>query len=665
VVSFCFDAETMIAFEKAALTDVFLDFHQIPRLEVKGPLLFSDEGGTFEKTVKPFVLGHIDVRTMKRESGSQESCLHSFLNTTYLMSLRWPPQKMGISLLNNGSEMIKFPRGSRFGKVCDLWWFSSDRHSLYAVFLKSSQNSLYGRWPPRDDDTYRDCPVGVLRNAFPLVHPHIEEILPKNLCSDLLAIRKNPSISQREHEFMEYIKVRPTPPDQTERLVAFKCLRSENEVLKKLCADDELESKEKDREYIRIWDLIICDADEKKQRLWSWVYFMGFPRPILFMDCCCCFKKGCSSPKIIDMTQLVTGLVRMRELGVDGRWSPEKILETCLDIVLSCCPSEWRARAKEEVTICPLARRLFLSAKGCHYFLQAVPMAMRKMLDLTHVSGLDLPCKWDVYPPKGPRRNVMWLQGDGTWKPSSPVMRFSVKNTKFSREVRNSLGLDSLEDVNWADLKMHELLLLRGQEVGKGFKEIPEPEIPCSLPAVREEEEEALQQTRAQTEMAKEMEKDPGDPLDFSVPPEDILKQSIEKKNQEAREKRKERRKGSVVYAFLDKKSNLKGNPLASQESISTVSEDKPKNTPGKKLSRVRVQTCLKKDDNDRGFLRDSQMVMDFVKKQCDDGDLFPEKTPQVSVSKSLRGTVRCMKKALRREERVREKDAVSKLFGV
>jgi len=444
----------MVEFAEPPVPDLYLDFERLPKLIIKDTLWFEHRGETYEDTLRPHIheRSHLEIRAIDGGAIFRDTCVEDFVNTVYLIGLQWPVQTHCLVLLNapnstrtsDGSKVV----GRRF---CDIWWFSHDRHTLYSVM--HTMPTLQSRWPPRDDDIYASSPVGVARGVFPLVPRYVCELMPRSLLKDLFVLRSTMNATESEHKLLQYIRVPIAPPVRSVRTVFVH----ESSSLHGWSLDSE-ESTVTDSDYEDLWD--VSEAEDTYVGLWRWTYCFGISTPLLMRE-----RYREEVPNYLDFTEPIVGLVRMRDMGLDPKMGPFKLLEHCLSIVLDCCPPEWQAEARTGVLICPSSRKILVTAKSCHCLLRAVPMSLRVILGLTHSSGVDFPCKWGVNIASGPGRLVMWTKSDDDAELEVAAPRkYPVKNTRFSRSVRDMVGTRDLQELTWADLKAYEVLVGRVPE---------------------------------------------------------------------------------------------------------------------------------------------------------------------------------------------------------
>jgi len=458
-----------VEFADPPIPGAYLDFQRLPKLVIKDALYFEHRDERYEDTLRPHLFGkpHLEIRAIDGNSMFRETCLEAFVNTVYWSGLQWPVQMNCVVLLNAPNTTRTVDGRSVGGRHCDVWWFGHDRHSLYSVV--PATQGFQSRWPPRDDDVYRGSPVGVARGVFPLVPAGVRELLPKSLLHEILASRSADHMSEREHRLLRYIHVPTEPP---ERSVRAMFIREGEEDTERSWEVDSEDSGVSEADYEECWDL--SEIGDDTRGLWRWVHCLGLAKPMLVRE-----RYREESPSYLDFTEPLVNLVRLRDMGIDTKQEPCKILNECLDVILDCCPPLWKEEAKRGVIVCPISRKILVTGKSCHHILRAIPLSLRTVLGLTDSSGIDFPCKWGVNMASGPGRLVVWRTPDEKVE-VAPPRKYQVKNTQHSRHVRDALGVGHVKSLTWADLKMYEVLGLarasRGEEGG-------EKGTPCRLPS--------------------------------------------------------------------------------------------------------------------------------------------------------------------------------------
>ena len=606
----------------------YLDFERLPKLVIKGPLFFEHRGENFEDTLQPsfHVKSQLEIQAIDGGAMYREVCLEGFVNTAYWMGMQWPEPKQCLVLLN-APNTTRASDGTRVGgRFCDVWWFSHDRNTLYSVVPAAS--NLQTRWPPRDDDVYAACPVGIVRGAFPLVPKHVQELVPRKLLLELVSLRATAKITEKEHRLLRYICVPPTPPERSARLLF------SGESLREFCNDaDSDESELSESEYENIWDVAEV-SEEERPCLWQWVHFLGLSKPLLMRE-----RYREESPSLLDFTEPLQALVRLREFGLDPTEEPAKLLRQCLDVVLDCCPPRWQKEAKRGVLICPTSRKMLLTAKSCHYLLRAIPLPLRAVLGLTHSAGTDFPCKWGVNMTSGPGRLVTWRNAEQECDTSTP-RRYIVKNTRFARNVRDALSLGDVRKLIWADLKMYEVLRVLQEDAGTISVAT---ETPKTINVVAIEEKEQLQSVTVE-KSKEELEA-------VRMDGHGAVLEIIRMANEHAKNEKGARKQGA---AFVLKTQKATAPKRHGQEVEHT------------KATAENTLSHASRKKEDAAFLKLCSPALEAVKlkETNDDLDELQRKAETRSCpANTFRSVGRNMKRALQQEKRLEDRRRMSDLF--
>ena len=602
-----------------------LDFRRLPKLVIKNTLHFEHKSERYEDTLRPHIHAktHQEIRAIEGSSMFRETCLDGFINTVYWQGLQFPSAMTCVVLLNAPNTTRDVKGKILEGRHSDIWWFNHDRHSLYSVIPAVPMQQ--SRWPPRDDEVYRNSRVGVARQVFPLMPEGVVELLPNGLLKELLFLRASNTMSEREHRLLQYIRVPEKPPQRKTREVF---VHDADENSWDVESDD---SDVSETAYEDAWD--VSEIGDDAFGLWRWVYCLGLSEPMLLRD-----RYREESPSYIDFTEPIFGLVRLRDMGIDPKKEPSEILRECLDVLLDCCPPRWQDEAKRGVLICPASKKLLVTAKTCHYILRAVPLSLRMALGMTDSSGIDFPCKWGVNMASGPGRQVVWRISADKVEVAAP-RKHQVKNTQHSRSVRDALDVGHVKNLTWADLKMYELLgATRGarrdqREKTNAFQSAPDDKgtlCTASVDTFREERPEERNDHEAAAE-------------------------AVRSANERARAE-KERRKQTVVRPQKQESFKRRGRkedpqklPESPAEQTSTRTFDAPSEVKDASLRRIRAT------------------AIEAAKGRATDEDLdalLRASEQERCPADAFRSAGRRMKKALFKEQRLQNQRRLSELFG-
>ena len=602
-----------------------LDFQHLPKLVIKNTLHFEHNGERYEDTLRPHIHAktHQEIRAIEGGSMFRETCLDGFVNTVYWQGFQFPSAMTCVVLLNAPNTTRHVKGKILEGRHSDIWWFNHDRHSLYSVL--PAVPTQQSHWPPRDDEVYRNTRVGVARQVFPLMPAGVEELLPSGLLKELLFLRASNTMSEREHRILRYIRVPEKPPQRKMREVF---VHDADENSWDVESDD---SDVSETAYEDAWD--VSEIGDEAFGLWRWVYCLGLSTPMLLRE-----RYREESPSYIDFTEPIFGLVRLRDMGIDPKKQPSEILRECLDVLLDCCPPRWQDEAKRGVLICPVSKKLLVTAKTCHYILRAIPLSLRMALGMTNSSGIDFPCKWGVNMASGPGRQVVWrISADEV--EVAAERKHQVKNTQHSRSVRDALNVGHVRDLTWADLKMFEVL--------------GTPRETCST-----EKENAQNFQHASDDKGALGAASEG--LSFEIQKEasnvrEAALEAVRVANESAR-REKERRKQAIVRPQKQESSKRRG----------TKCEQKNlRKTPAASTSMSAADS--QPEATDASLRRIRASAIEAARRRATDEDLdellrTPEK--ERSASDAFRSVGRNMKKALFKEKCLQNQRRLAELFG-
>jgi hypothetical protein len=467
---------------------------------------------------------------------------------------------------------------------------------------------------------YAACPVGLARCVFPLVPRLVQELLPRRLLAELLSLRARAGVTEREHKLLKYIRVPEEPEEKVSRSLFLHCTEDTWDV------DSGGESDMSDRDYEEQWD--VEDSEEESCGLWRWVYCLGLSKPLLLRE-----RYREETPCFLDFTEPLLDLVRFKEFGLDPSSDPKQFLGRCLDIVLECCPPAWQTEALKGVLLCPGAEKLLLTAKSCHYLLRAVPFPLRAALGLTSSYGLDYSCKWGVKVAEGAGRHVVWTRSDDASE-VAPPRRNIVKNTRFSRAVKQALDVDDVRKLTWADLKLFEILRVKEPSCEKesrvGEKEAPTADLGVAPPVSLTTVEKANPPKEVEDCAAAE------------------LLESIRRENERVKQEKQLRKQVKSTYS-----------PKSRRSSAAKVQRDREEAT----LSAEKNLSPSAK--NDAAVHSKGARVYEPA-KQPDDRDLQEiqkEAEAKARPALTFRAARRNMKRALQREKLLQERLKVQDFF--
>ena len=496
--------DSVVAFAKPTRPVDFLDFSRFPKLERRRDLVFQHRGELYEDSLAARFVSSVtaEIRAFDARGRFYATCEEAFLNLVFWMGTRWPPQAHSIVLLN-AQNKTQNSQGKRVGgRFCDVWWFSEDRHVLYSIIPpKVGQQSS---WPPRDDDIYHGAPVGTVKQPWPLLHDVVRDLLPGPLLQKLLRLRSGCKMTVEEHQLLQFMEVPPRPPERLVQTPAQCGVLPHYDVA---AVEDYLGDFEE--------DLDVVAAECGPLGLWRWVYCLNLAKP-------CLLREGCRKGDLpyLDFTEPLMDMVRMRDMGLDPLADRGGLLESCVDVVLDCCPPSWRREAKMGTLVCPAPGMVLLTVKSWRLLLGAVPLPLRVCLELRSPSGLDPACVWTMIG-TGAERKVCWINKHGL--EDAMPRSFLVKNTRFARDVRDGFGLKALQQLTWADLKMFEVFESSWAEAWPD-EELPTPNV------------KAVPSTRAEVLLPPEA---PAPRHDVSAA---CLQEDIREANEAARRERAQRR---------------------------------------------------------------------------------------------------------------------------
>jgi hypothetical protein len=432
--------EAVVTFSKPSRPADFLDLARFPKLEVRGELVFQHRGELYEEALAGRFASSVkaEIRAFDARGRFYATCEEGFLNLVFWMGTRWPPEAHSIVLLN-AQNKTQDSQGNRVGgRFCDLWWFSEDRHVLYSV-VPGKAFGQPSTWPPRNDDVYRGAPVGVARQPWALLHGVVRDVLPQALLEKLLRLRAGSKMTADEQRLLHFIEVPPRPPART------VSTPRRREVLPHY---DVAAVEESLVDFSEDVDVVL--AERGRTGLWHWAYCLNLVEPCLMR-----FALTEASEPYLDFTEQLLDLVRLRDMGLDPLADRVQLMESCMEVLLDCCPPSWRSAAKAGALVCSAAGMVLLTAKSWRLFLGAVPLPLRVSLDLRSPTGCDPACVWTMTGESSERR-VWWMDERGLQE--AAPRRFCVKNTRFARDVRDAFGLTTVQQLTWADLKMFETL---------------------------------------------------------------------------------------------------------------------------------------------------------------------------------------------------------------
>lgn len=449
-----------------------------PPLDVKALPRFIHCDQTYETAIEHLMMGTC-VRFCHWTSSRAEQGLLPLANEAYRLNTVDCGRDVAAMLLNVDNVVCSGDGRPTAHRKCDIWWFSRDRHSLYAVAHNLPSYSR-GRRGPRDGENYAGCPVAIVQYAFPLLPAYFQDLLPLPLYEEVIELRKKPRISPQELDLLQFITVPPKISDIPDDLFEdspewTNILDREKDpgfygslcqcppcsfASKDLdCSEDSSEDSSEDRSEDSSEDSpdrCTCqdcmDAEcchflnveavpgEPHTSTWRWTFPLGAREPYLLR------RPYHGEPTMLEVTPVLRALVRAKDLGIsDG---PD-LLRHCLDAVLDCCPTEWRDKITTGALISPLAGRVLLPVRYWRALLRAIPVSLRSVLGLLRPTG-NIPCSWAARPTRSGRCHY--------WNGCrmEPERRFRAKNTRFCRGVRDALGVP-LEELTWADLINYQI----------------------------------------------------------------------------------------------------------------------------------------------------------------------------------------------------------------
>jgi hypothetical protein len=581
-----------------------LDYERLPTLRQSRDLLFPYAGLLYEGSLDVKLSRDLDLRVLQRQAVPQNVSLRHFVNTAFYMSIHQASKEVSLVLTNFPNLLRTGSKDPAPGRCCDLWWFSSERHTLYAISLQ--QRNQHGSGPPWCNGSYVGRPVGMLTAVFPLIPACVAEIAPPVLCRRLSELRAQPCLGAQEIDLLEYMK-----------------FPREDDVTALVSLSDWL-------------DLDICFLEASLESLWAWARVERYPYHLLFRRECM------GAPPMIDAAVLLLSLVRLKDMGIDPRRNVADILLACLDVVLDGCPPAWATAVKKDAVPCPKARRLFLTLEGFRFVLASVPLPLRQAMGLAGGASPQ--------------------QGYQTWMTHG--VNSKVRNTKFTRMVLKASGKDSLDDLTWVDLKMYETF--GGADAPRpdlGQDSISADEGDAAVRAARVEptdveasEPTGAPETRPAAPVLGEL-REKGDPDQGN------LQALITASNEHARDLRKERRRGGALAMPLQGKARAakkSGKTSEGEEQSANHKKDR-------RLHGVNLRKAGSDLEAKELFAKTARPVYDaLLKKAPDDADLEEWGCKSTGGGREKDGpsaSRRSRKKALLREVKLQQRVRVAEYF--